>query len=80
MSELLTFFVFQTININREKWDKALQMETDAQFIFNSIIYGIFIQLGYVGEPQKSLSSKYLLAGRSKMIFTQRTIICGWKR
>jgi len=34
-------------------------MEIDAPFSFNSIIYVVFIQLGYVGEPQKSLSSKY---------------------
>ena len=64
------------MNINRGKWDKALQIEIDAQFIFNSIIYESFIQLGYVGEPHRFLSSKYLLASRRENIFT---IICGWK-
>ena len=53
---------------------KALQIEIDAQFIFNSIIHESFTQLGYVGEPQKSLSSKYLLGGRRENILT---IICG---
>lgn len=56
MSVMLIVFIFLTININR---DKALQMEIDEQFIFNSIIYEVFIQLGYVGEPRKCLSSKY---------------------
>lgn len=64
------------MNLNRGKWDKALQIETDAQFIFNSIIYESFIQLGYAGEPHRSLSSKYLLARRRENIFT---ITCGWK-
>ena len=64
------------MNLNRGKWDKALQIEIDAQFIFNSIIYESFIQLGYAGEPHRSLSSKYLLARRRENIFT---ITCGWK-
>lgn len=53
MSELLTFFHFQIINISRKKNEKnkAPQVEIDGQFIFNSIIYEIFILLGYVGQP-----------------------------
>lgn len=70
---MLIVFIFLTININR---DKALQMEIDEQFIFNSIIYEVFIQLGYVGEPRKCLSSKYW---RTEKIFTHYTTICSWK-
>lgn len=36
-------FIFQNVNINGKKMDKPLQMEIDAQLIFNSIAYELFI-------------------------------------